>query len=224
VRREGGQACIDDHWLVMSVKCFMIEPNGTAQVSLRRYHSSPPGAKQWTCEDGWHEAMVPIGKCREWKQPEPSGGGWLYENDSVPIPRTDPRWPAQCKCNYVFTDDDTWQVFTDRIYVDLEGAEYSLRNAPPGALWWAEWLEGLEHWWKGPDGHILMAQTPGGQWCIDSRASNCTMPKDDEHRCWIRHGTPPEITVDKNGKTCAAGAGSIISGNYHGFLQNGYFT
>jgi hypothetical protein len=57
---------------------------------------------------------------------------------------------------------------------------------------------------------------------IDSRASNCTLPNDREHKCWIRHGTPPDLTVDKNGKTCAAGAGSIQLGNYHGFLRNGH--
>ena len=33
------------------------------------------------------------------------------------------------------------------------------------------------------------------------------------------------VTVDKTGgKTSAAGAGSIIAGNYHGFLVNGEFT
>lgn len=74
------------------------------------------------------------------------------------------------------------------------------------------------------DGDALWVQTPGGSWCIDSRASNCTMPYDYDHRCWIRHGEPPNVTVDKNGKTCAAGAGSIQCGNYHGFLQNGALT
>jgi hypothetical protein len=53
------------------------------------------------------------------------------------------------------------------------------------------------------------------------RASNCTMPNDMLHRCWVRHGNPPMITVDKNGPTCGAGAGSILSGNWHGFLRNG---
>ncbi len=44
------------------------------------------------------------------------------------------------------------------------------------------------------------------------------------HKCWIRHGTPPDLTVDKNGVTCNAGAGSILVGDYHGFLVNGRFT
>lgn len=50
------------------------------------------------------------------------------------------------------------------------------------------------------------------------------MPDDAEHRCWIRHGEPPLITVDKNGLTCAAGAGSIQCRDYHGFLRDGSFT
>jgi hypothetical protein len=66
--------------------------------------------------------------------------------------------------------------------------------------------------------------TPGGEWIIDSRASNCTMPEDTEHRCWVRHGEAPDFHVDKNGKTCNAGAGSIKCGSYHGFLQNGFLT
>lgn len=57
-------------------------------------------------------------------------------------------------------------------------------------------------------------------------ASNCTMPDDKNHKCWVRHGRPEDGTlhVDKNGHTCAAGAGSIVAGNYHGFLHNGHLT
>lgn len=61
-------------------------------------------------------------------------------------------------------------------------------------------------------------------WHIDYRASNCTMKDDKDHRCWVRHGTVGEkLTVDKNGKTCAAGAGSFFMDNqrWHGFLRNG---
>jgi hypothetical protein len=65
---------------------------------------------------------------------------------------------------------------------------------------------------------ILPDKSP---WNIDSRASNCTMPDDFEHRCWVRHGIPPAITVDKDGLTCTAGGGSIQSGSWHGYLRNG---
>lgn len=110
----------------------------------------------------------------------------------------------------------------------------------PGAMWYADWLvnepgtkfvrkddngndvEIPQPWGNGPDGKVLMVLTPGGSWIIDSRASNCTMPTDNEHRCWIRTGIPPLISVHKNGLTCGAGAGSIQCGNYHGFLRSGF--
>lgn len=100
------------------------------------------------------------------------------------------------------------------------GEEISGRNLPVGAMWYVS-EENQKYYSPGPDGRTLYVQTPGGSWCIDSRASNCTKPNDNEHRCWVRHGVPPMITVDKNGNTCSAGAGSIGMHNYHGFLRNG---
>jgi hypothetical protein len=103
----------------------------------------------------------------------------------------------------------------------------TLRDAPVGAMWFADWYP--DHYCNpqlGP-GKCLIVKTPGGDWVIDQQASNCTMPDDvhqEKHHCWILHGTPPEITVDKNGVTCGAGAGSISRPNYHGFLQNGYLV
>lgn len=76
----------------------------------------------------------------------------------------------------------------------------------------------------GPDGRSLMCVLPDGHvWGIDGRANNCTLPDDKEHRCWVRHGRPEDGTlhVDKAGLTCAAGAGSIATSKYHGFLHHG---
>lgn len=79
--------------------------------------------------------------------------------------------------------------------------------------------------WTNCDGRHLYAVLPNKHhWDIDSRASNCGSPQDFIHRCWIRHGEPPNIHVDKDGLTCSAGAGSILSGDYHGFLHHGNFT
>jgi hypothetical protein len=50
---------------------------------------------------------------------------------------------------------------------------------------------------------------------------------DKTHRCWVRHGDPDKgepVHVDKAGHTCAAGAGSIATPGYHGFLHNGQLT
>lgn len=65
-------------------------------------------------------------------------------------------------------------------------------------------------------------------WYIENRASNCTKPEDKDHRCWVRHGTVGDkLTVDKQGLTCAAGAGSFFMGpnnEWHGFLRDGKLT
>ncbi len=93
----------------------------------------------------------------------------------------------------------------------------------PGAMWYATWFP--NHEWENESVPMnLCVETPGGTWNIDSRCSNCTMKEDRIHRCWVRHGDPPNVTVDKSGLTCAAGAGSIMIGNYHGFLRAGELT
>lgn len=103
----------------------------------------------------------------------------------------------------------------------------------PGDLYFADWYPCADggrciHGWTNCDGHHLIGILPNGHaWDIDGRASNCTMPSDTAHRCWVRHGDPEKgepVHVDKSGHTCAAGAGSIISGDYHGFLHGGVFT
>lgn len=97
------------------------------------------------------------------------------------------------------------------------------RALPVGALyrsWWMEEIPGM----SGIDGQSWTVVTPGGEWLIDSRASNCTAPNDTTHKCWCRHGVAPNFTVNKNGNTCNAGAGSIAIGNYHGHLINGELT
>lgn len=99
----------------------------------------------------------------------------------------------------------------------------TIHESPEGSMWYADWYirPGI---WTGPDSRILIAKCPGGHdWNIDSRASNCALPQDNEHRCWTREGTPPNITVSKSGKTCAAGGGSIQTSNYHGHLHGGVF-
>lgn len=81
------------------------------------------------------------------------------------------------------------------------------------------------------DGLCLAVILPDGHhWHVEAQASNCTMKDDyrqERHHCWVRHGDPRKgepVTVDKNGATCAAGAGSIASGNYHGFLRGSVLT
>lgn len=93
----------------------------------------------------------------------------------------------------------------------------------PGDMFWFSSTYKNFDWdnFEGPELHVILPN--GIEWNIDSHANNCDMKDDRFHRCWIRHGEPPNITVDKKGITCHAGAGSIQGGDYHGFLTNGEF-
>lgn len=205
------------------IRCFLLEETGRVAINLRRYHSTDL-AGQDICLDvnsgGYHNASIHIGD----EPAEYNEQGYIINGiKSVPA-HDDPRWPTSCICGYVFQEKDEWQRFTQRLYRRVDtGEEMILRNAPAGAMWYAEWLDKM----YTPQGeHVLMVKTPGGDWVIDGRASNCGMPDDEKqerHHCWVRHGTPPDITVSKQGgPTCSAGAGSILCGSYHGFLREGY--
>ncbi len=144
------------------------------------------------------------------------------------------RWPKRCAhCGTSVPEkqkpekvgdvifDVTHQVFTSRLYDTNSG------EPEPGDIYYIKWHKPGEcPNWNDCDGRHLHAKLPNGHdWDVDGRASNCTMKDDRSHRCWVRTGSPEDgtIHVDKNGHTCAAGAGSIIAGDWHGFLHHGAF-
>lgn len=198
------------------IQTFWLEPTDQVAVGLRRYSTG----KGYTCDEGHHQALVYTGV-------EVRG------DDNRPmLDHQDPWWPKTCaqSCGYEFTEDDQWQMWQLRLYRRTDTGELRVLHpnasapeapsAEPGACWDASWLP----FSKGPDGMSLMVRCPDGHdWLVDGRASNCGLPNDNEHRCWVRHGDPREcrVTVDKNGLTCNAGAGSIATPNWHGFLRNG---
>jgi hypothetical protein len=136
------------------------------------------------------------------------------------------------KCFLIIPDGENRWIRADRSTDEVwEGPHLD----PAGSMYFADWYHYREEKegepvrygfdWDNQFTPPLMVKTPGGTWDIDSRASNCTRKDDKLHRCWRRHGEPPNITVDKaGGDTCGAGAGSIQCGDYHGFLQNGVLT
>lgn len=80
--------------------------------------------------------------------------------------------------------------------------------------------------WDNCSGEHLNVQLPTGNWWdIDSRGANCSAPWDKNHRCWVKQGDLPFITINKDGYTCDAGGGSVLTRNpnWHGFLRNGNF-
>lgn len=115
------------------------------------------------------------------------------------------------------------------VWRDTESGELALSSALPlGAICdWSE-AEGYRAQRAGVDGRYLVCKVPNGTdgrfWHMDDRATNCGRPDDDVHRCWVRHGAPPNLTVDKQGDTCVAGAGSIVTETWHGFLRDGYLV
>lgn len=190
------------------IKCFFIEPTGMEYRYLRRYN----GDRE--CKDNpmhYCDAMILLDIVPDEQDTSKRVFYWDH---------SDSRWPKTCVCGREFLDTDEWQLFTRSQYIDkATGKLYTLREAPEGAMWYADWYP---EEWRGPDGHSLVVKVPKDHdWLVDGVASNCTKPGDKSHRCWIRHGVLPNITVDKNGNTCSAGGGSILTPDWHGFLRNG---
>lgn len=113
----------------------------------------------------------------------------------------------------------TKQVFASRLYDTSSG------SPEPGCIYESRWHEdsGCPYWSNCTGVHVQCLLPNGDHWDMDSRASNCTLKDDKTHRCWVRHGSYKDgtITVNKDGFTCAAGAGSIAVEGWHGFLTNG---
>lgn len=206
---------------------FWLEATDHVAVGLRRYTLGEGG---FDCAHGHHRALVYTG--REDATYTEHDGGRRTLASRPDVGHDDPRWPTRCEhCDYQFTEADQWQVWQEQLYLRTDTGELRVlhqsaptpdaSSAEPGACWDAWWMP--ENW-KGSDGIALMVRLPDGHdWHVDSRASNCGSPDDDEHACWVRHGDPREcrVTVDKDGQTCSAGAGSIASPNWHGFLRDG---
>lgn len=222
----------------MNVQCFLLEPTDQVEVFLRRHASH---CKAHTSRYSYHNARVAIG--RETVTADMT----LHRTENGPIALDDPRWPVKCEaCEYEFKPTDARQYFPEYLFRRSDtGLLTTLRNAPVGAMYYVDQFNDYYANMRGPDGKTLVVKTPGGEWCIDARASNCDSPcmhcgapyrvhaegkgcgsyldKHPNHKCWVRHGTAPMIHVDKDGETCGAGGGSFESydKSWHGFLHHG---
>jgi len=148
----------------------------------------------------------------EWHHQLPPGAMWFQEMRQSSAPPTGP---------------DDWSGYTEESLSSVRAsfaANPSHYRGPSSADPTLPCRSPSYLFAEGPQ--LTVVCPNGSQWTIDSRASNCTMPYDYAHRCWVRHGDPltEPVTVDKNGLTCAAGGGSIQAGDYHGFLTNGVLT
>lgn len=183
--------------------CFWVELNGEQGVWLRRYRAySEP--KAWTCEEGWHDAKTFV---------EYTARG------SIPVEEYagDARWPITCgRCDYVFSDDDKWQVWTDNVYATLDASEtwFGL-TLPVGALYDATWLPDA---YRGADGIALTVVLPPDsdnthvqRWHVDGPASGGGR--------WTRSGdpraTPPTVHADPSIKNGDPGWEHFYHGHMH---------
>lgn len=211
------------------IKVFFLEPTDRERRWLRRYGSDD----KLKCKTGSYcNAMFEFGEADILYTPDGYIDGESRKRGTPP--NSDPRWPTVCAaCGRGFSEKDPFQLFGRQIYVSADGAvRCTTEEAPAGACWDAWWISDRRKdgptgcaYVVGPDHRSLVVKCPDGHdWHIDHRASNCGLPNDDTHQCWVRHGKPEDGTlhVDKNGVTCSAGAGSIATGKWHGFLHNGH--
>lgn len=190
------------------IQCFLLEPTDRARESLRRYRSSGKG-DPCPLPHGYHDASVAIGEIGLLIV-EGARGYNGYGDDKHH--HSDPQWPTACACGYVFGDGDEWQHNVDRLFRGSPGGQLvTLDEAAPGAMWYAPWYENV---YKGPDGRCLVVKTPGGDWIVDSKASNGT----PDNPGWTRTGEPPRVTARPS---IGIGHGPNGGFRYHGFLTDG---
>lgn len=220
------------------VPVFYTVPNGKVRLALRRFTFSDkqkcPVRGEWGCD-----ASVLIGTfdARYDKLCDSGRGHYLglWRKEEF----RDGPWPEKCgHCGEPFDPAKTEnQVFQEAVYVRYDGGlgEFTLRDAPVGMMWDAFWMrnsyEAGEHgpgWTNvGPDGLALVIQVPRKHpFQPEQRASNCTMKDDGRHKCWVRHGDARVglVHIDKVGHTCQAGAGSIVTPSWHGFIHHSRVT
>lgn len=222
----------------MTWQCFWLEPTMEAEQGLRRYSRSTTGAT-FDCAGGYHNAIAWLDEREPVTLEEHKDGWkfWSYSNGDH-HPHDDPRWPSKCAdCDYVFTDDDEWQAWSEPIYRRIDNNELrvlhptiirsgvyeKIKSAEPGAIWDNFWYP---RQWLNPDRPKdgltpvvrcpYMDGRPGGHdWTIDHQSSSGGW--------WTRTGDPRKPETLTCSPSIAIGLPSD-SGYYHGFLQQGVLT
>ena len=187
--------------------CILLIATDQASLALRRYASGKPCLASGA---GIHAARARIGTAPIIVSER---GSWHVDSPAQP-PATDPRWPEQCVCGYIFGPEDAYQLFRSRLYIRQDtGALLMLAEAEPGMLWDAPWFLDFTPPWAGPDGRSLVMRLPGrGEWGIDGPSNNGPG--------WQRTGMPPSITVRPS--ILSHGSGSVKG--YHGWLTDGVLS
>lgn len=231
---------------IAPTRVFWCEPSGRVRRYLRCYQSTDgmqrgvgeraddPALKDPKYCAGYCNAMRVLDEVdEEWTEHEGVTHKFRkgYEAKDWPFDA----FPTVCERCGRQMDKPERQIFVDEITVvktgDRAGQTFVRRELPVGAMFNIDYYSDIPDW-CGRDGLALNVVTPGGEWHVDSKANNCTLPEDHEHRCWVRSGDPRTgyVHVDKDSKvqrTCQAGAGSIWINqggprDWHGFLYRGF--
>lgn len=220
------------------MKVVFVVPVGK-RAWLRIYWNSPEG--ECSGGRGYHNAMKRVvdgavddeligGIVEDWP---PDAWPTSCEVCGAAVPALDPNAPkCECGCGkpvWNAPNAPQYQVFKKTLYAPPDNS-LAPDDVKPGQCFYADWYhhgdgnQFCHHGWTNCDGKHLIVVTPDDhQWDTNGRASNCDQKLDTTHRCWVVHGTPEagNLHVDKVGLTCGAGAGSIDTGRWHGFLHNG---
>lgn len=176
------------------VQVFFCEPTGEGVCR-----------ETYKCACGEYPS-VEVGRFREAERPEfPSG--------------------KKTTCSSCGKEAELWSQGFDLIYRRADtGEEVGVGRygkMPAGACYDME----SRGYRKGPDGRALVVWLPDGMsWAIDSRANNCKREENYSGFCWVRTGKPEDGTLDVRSCGCGAGAGSIRTSKYHGFLHRGFLV
>lgn len=161
-----------------AIRCFLVVPTNRAERELRR-HARTAGPGCAATGFPYHHAARPI---EDGVVVPSADGSTIVDGD---WPHEDTRWPRVCACGYVFAPEDEWRVAVSRLWrVPETGEEFPLRDAPVGAMWFADWFR-----LKGPDGHALVVMTPAGPWLVERPTADGIF--------YARTGEPPHVTVEQ---------------------------
>jgi hypothetical protein len=211
------------------IECFVVQSAERARVSLRRYHSNVD-APALPCPGpyAYHNAEGPVLGEFAQKFGHPVHRVWHWP-DGAPreIDHADPRWPVKCDaCEYSFTPEDQWQVFTIHLYTDAKGGVHTLSERTPGMMWSVPWyydpldpedvaerpvraqkghsLLGANYWadWSDKRAPLSVICPGGSEWCVDAQSSN------NDGIGWKVTGAAPLLSCSP----------SIVVPGYHGWL------
>lgn len=197
-------------------KCFWAQPSGQKLVTLVTIANfdTCPGSEEY------HRAEATVAMLSASER---------AEREKYWADNQHPEWPTHCDtCRTLIEPEDRIHSIAECLLFErMDTGEFKrLHEFGAGTIFPtpSEWLNlGLE-WDNLPNRPAYGIKTPGGIWYPDKRAKNCTLPDDREHRCWVIHGEPPNLTINKLGHTCEAGNGSVLLGSWHGSVSDGYLV